>query len=196
MFEALVTEWPLLRHWLNENRQSLRLQQELAEAARDWAARSRSEDYLYQGARLLEVEEWSAAHPGELNPTEVAFIEAGAALRDREQTEAEAQRQRELAAAAKLAAEQKRRAEAIRRALVGVVLLLLAAIGAAIFAFFKQQEAQENANLAATKQAEALTNANLAATREAEAQRQANIAFSRQLAAQAAAEPRLDLALL
>jgi hypothetical protein len=53
----------------------------MSQAARDWHERGQEEVSLYRGARLLEVEEWAAANPGDINLTEAAFLEAGLAGR-------------------------------------------------------------------------------------------------------------------
>jgi WD40 repeat protein len=217
--EALIREWPLLRHWLNENRVGLRIQQQLSQATRDWDSRGRDEDSLYRGARLLEVEEWVADNPGEINPLEQAFIDASVEARERAASEKEAQRQRELEAARKLAeeaearreaeAQQAREAEArakeqaqaatsLRKravwlALAGVVAVILA-IFAGIFGVTSTRNANlaaTNANVAATREAEAKANANLAATRAAEANTaQAEAERQAQVAATREAEAR------
>jgi WD40 repeat protein/basic membrane lipoprotein Med (substrate-binding protein (PBP1-ABC) superfamily) len=109
--EALIREWPTLRGWLEENRDSLRLHRRLTEAAQDWAARNREADVLYRGARLAQACEWSALHQGDLNPLESEFLSASQSLADCEVSEREAQRQRELEAAQKLAEIEHQRAE-------------------------------------------------------------------------------------
>lgn len=163
--EALIREWPLLRHWLTENRQSLRLQQELGEAARNWEVHGRSNDYVYEGARLLEVEEWSAVHPGELNTLEAAFIEAGIAVRDREAQEKEAQRQKELAQAQTLAEEQRMRAEEqakaaakLRQRAIWVAGVGLVAVVLAVVALFLFGQAEVRRTQAEAAQATAVAN--------------------------------------
>ncbi len=150
--EALIRAWPTLRQWLDDDRQSLRIRQQLSRAARDWQERGRDEDSLYRGGRLLEVEEWVAANPDEINLLEQELLETSISARDREQTAKEAQRQRELEAAHQLAAEQQHRAEVVRRALILVAALLLLALGAAGFAFIKQREAEQQARLAFSRQ--------------------------------------------
>lgn len=198
--EALIQEWPLLRHWMDEDRQGLRIRHQLSQAARDWQDREQDEDSLYRGARLLEVEEWVSDNPDEINPLEQTFLAASIEARQREAAEEEAQRRRELAQAQALAKEQQQRAEEQARAAanlrkravwiagVGAVAILLA-IAAAGFGV----SSSRNANLAATREAEAQANANLAATRAAEAreaqteaERQAGIAAARETEARQA----------
>ncbi len=49
--EALIREWPTLRGWLEDNRESLRFHRHLTETAREWSASDRGQDLLYRGAR-------------------------------------------------------------------------------------------------------------------------------------------------
>jgi WD40 repeat protein len=53
--EALIREWPLLRQWLDENRQGLYLQRHLTEAAQSWDKLNRDNGELYRGTRLAGV---------------------------------------------------------------------------------------------------------------------------------------------
>ncbi|MFB9902824.1 nSTAND1 domain-containing NTPase [Allokutzneria oryzae] len=50
--EALLSNWPRLRDWLNEDRETLVRQRQLAAAARSWHTEGRSPDALWRGARL------------------------------------------------------------------------------------------------------------------------------------------------
>lgn len=50
--EALIREWPTLRSWINQNREMLRLQTEIARATRLWAEAGRSPSDLWRGVRL------------------------------------------------------------------------------------------------------------------------------------------------
>jgi hypothetical protein len=54
--EALIREWPALQGWLEENREGLRLQRQLTEAAQEWLEMDRTPDLLYRGARLEQFE--------------------------------------------------------------------------------------------------------------------------------------------
>jgi len=109
--EALIREWPTLRGWLEDNREGLRLHRHLTEAAQEWAALNREPDILYRGARLTQAHEWATTHDDEMNALEREFLAASIEAREREASEREAQRQRELEAAQKLAEAQKQRAE-------------------------------------------------------------------------------------
>jgi WD40 repeat protein len=109
--EALIREWPTLRTWLDENRESLRLHRHLTEAAQEWESMGHDPGGLYRGARLAQALEWSNSHHDDLNMLEASFLETSQALADQEAAEREAQRQRELEAARKLAENERARAE-------------------------------------------------------------------------------------
>ena len=115
--EALIREWPALRGWLNEDRESLRLHRRLTEAAQEWEKLSRDNGELYRGARLAQAVEWAAlpSHAGELNALERDFLSNSQEMAEREVREREAQRQRELEATQKLAETEHRSARRLRR---------------------------------------------------------------------------------
>ncbi|MFZ5818815.1 MAG: AAA family ATPase [Chloroflexota bacterium] len=143
--EALIREWPTLRTWLDENREGLRLHRHLTEAAQEWETLGRDPGGLYRGARLAQALEWSSVHADDLNLLERSFLEASQALANQEAAEREAQRQRELEAARKLAENERARAEeqthsnrrlkqravylAIAFAIVGVLALVASFLG-------------------------------------------------------------------
>ncbi|MGZ9223046.1 MAG: nSTAND1 domain-containing NTPase, partial [Anaerolineales bacterium] len=109
--EALIREWPTLRGWLEDNREGLRLHRQLTDAAWEWNALNRDPDLLYRGARLTQAQEWAAANKDEMNQLEQEFLDASISGSQREATEREAQRQRELEAAQRLAESEKQRAQ-------------------------------------------------------------------------------------
>jgi WD40 repeat protein/transcriptional regulator with XRE-family HTH domain len=109
--EALIREWPTLRGWLEDNRESLRLQRQFTDAAQEWLTTGREPDMLYRGARLAQLREWAQSHNDEMNPLEHEFLNASIESSEREATEREAQRQRELDTARKLAEAERQRAE-------------------------------------------------------------------------------------
>jgi len=171
--EALIREWPTLRGWLEDNRESLRLHRHLTEAAQEWLNANRDADMLYRGVRLTQTREWSKAHEDELTALESEFLKAAIESNEREAAEREEQRQRELIAARKLAETEHERAKEhsqsanrlrIRNQLittVGVIALILAVL-AGLFSI------QSNNNLDAARIANTQSAAN-AATAQAEA---------------------------
>lgn len=136
--EALIREWPTLRGWLEENRDGLRLHRQLTEAAQEWHATNRSEDMLFRGLRLAQVQAWAKTHAAEMNVLEQEFLAASQTWADQEYAEREAQRQRELDAAHNLAETQIHAAQQLRRRAVylfgTLVLAVIAALTAGIFA--------------------------------------------------------------
>jgi len=109
--EALIREWPTLRNWIDENREGLRLHRHLTEAAQEWESLGRDPGGLYRGARLAQALEWFNSHRDDLNILETSFLETSRALANQEAAEREAQRQRELESARKLAENERDRAE-------------------------------------------------------------------------------------
>ncbi|MFI0982545.1 hypothetical protein ACH4SP_36750 [Streptomyces sp. NPDC021093] len=81
--EALLHAWPRLRAWIDEDRERLRQQRLLTEAAADWAALGRDAGALYRGMRLSTAEEHfphSGAQCG-LTPPEREFLTVSLAAR-------------------------------------------------------------------------------------------------------------------
>lgn len=111
--EALIREWPALRRWLAEDRDGLRLHRHLTESAAAWERSGRDEGELYRGARLARALEWveQAEHGLDLTSLEREFLQASHEREEREALEREAQRQRELEAAQRIAETERRRAE-------------------------------------------------------------------------------------
>ena len=66
---------------------------------------------FYRGARLTQAQEWADTHMHEMNALEREFLAASIAWGEQEAAQREAQRQRELEAAQKLAESEKQRAE-------------------------------------------------------------------------------------
>ncbi|HOT93325.1 MAG TPA: SUMF1/EgtB/PvdO family nonheme iron enzyme [Anaerolineae bacterium] len=109
--EALIREWPQLRAWLEENRENLRIQRRLGEAAKEWKSLGKDEGALYRGARLVEAQEWALMHADELSDLEQEFMDASQALLARQTAEQKAQEQRELELTQQLLKEVTDRAD-------------------------------------------------------------------------------------
>ncbi|NIN34392.1 MAG: TIR domain-containing protein, partial [Gammaproteobacteria bacterium] len=80
--EALIRKWQRIREWMDEGREIARHKGILRQAAQEWERNKRSEDYLYQGARLMQMEEFLEAHHHDTSAVEKAFIAAGTAKRE------------------------------------------------------------------------------------------------------------------
>ena len=71
--EALIRGWPELRAWIDDEREQLRAERRLTEAATEWDQGGRDESLLYRGARLSA---WDDRRLGDLNDRERAFLAA------------------------------------------------------------------------------------------------------------------------
>lgn len=167
--EALIREWPRLREWLNQDRDSLKLHRNLTDAAREWELLERDEGALYRGARLAQAREWMAnelqSHSwlnaaARMNELESAFLDASIEFEERQAQEREAQRQRELLATQKLAEEKEARlkVQALANQELRRRAIFLASVGAlaivlALIAIFFAKSAGENAVSAQDAQA-------------------------------------------
>ncbi|MDX2937245.1 DNA-binding protein [Streptomyces ipomoeae] len=81
--EALISAWPRLRGWIEEDRERLRTHRRLTEAAQAWDELGREPGALYRGTRLDTAVELFAGpeRQGELTSLEGAFLAAGRAAR-------------------------------------------------------------------------------------------------------------------
>jgi WD40 repeat protein/DNA-binding SARP family transcriptional activator len=113
--EALIREWPMLRDWLNQDRENLRLHRRMADVAQEWERLEHDPGLLYRGAALAHALDWAADHRDELNPLERAFLETSTETSKREARDRQAQRQRELQTAQQLADAERRRADLERQ---------------------------------------------------------------------------------
>ena len=113
--EALIREWPTLRHWLDQDRTNLIHHRQLTADVADWLKLDRDPGALYRGARLEQILAWVEAFPDPLNVEEQAFLDAS---REVEADEV-AQRQR-LARA--------RRTQRILYGVAGVMVVVIVAV--------------------------------------------------------------------
>ncbi|KUN99686.1 hypothetical protein [Streptomyces caeruleatus] len=82
--EALITCWPRLSGWLEQDRERLRHHRRLTEAARAWLEHDRDPGGLYRGSRLARAEELFGDDDGTLTVSERAFLVAALEARDAE----------------------------------------------------------------------------------------------------------------
>jgi WD40 repeat protein len=148
--EALIREWPILRRWLDDNREALRLQRQVQEDAEAWRSLGEDAGALYRGVRLGQALEWVAEYDEELNELSHQFLITSKEVVEREETEREAARQRELEAAQRLAESERERAEEQAKTatqlrkwanyLIGLVVIALIMAGVAAFAMDQAQD--------------------------------------------------------
>lgn len=72
--EAVLHEWPRLRQWIEDDRESLRIQRSLTSAAVEWRRLDCDREALYRGTRLARAIEWREARDPPLNEAEREFL--------------------------------------------------------------------------------------------------------------------------
>lgn len=82
--EALLTCWPRLHRWIEEDRERLRHHRHLTEAARAWLEHDRDPGDLYRGSRLERAEESFPGHATDrgLTAAERSFLIAAVEARE------------------------------------------------------------------------------------------------------------------
>ncbi|WP_416977907.1 AAA family ATPase [Streptomyces sp. T028] len=82
--EALLTAWPRLREWIDEDRSDHLLRQRLEEDGRAWEGSHRDSSLLYRGSRLEQAHTWAkSAGDTFLTRSAVDFLAASVRLRRR-----------------------------------------------------------------------------------------------------------------
>jgi energy-coupling factor transporter ATP-binding protein EcfA2 len=119
--EALIRHWPLLRQWVNENRDALRKKRTIEEAAQEWLDKGKPGElaYLLSGSKLVDAEEFLQNHAESVSLSSLAqeFIEVSKRERDRILKEEEARKQRELQNIRQLLEEEEKARQAESKAL-------------------------------------------------------------------------------
>jgi WD40 repeat protein/ABC-type dipeptide/oligopeptide/nickel transport system ATPase component len=74
--EALIRNWSLLRDWLNTNRDRLRRQRRIELTAQEWESTGKQShgDYLLQGLRLRDAEDFLRSYPDDLSALAQQYI--------------------------------------------------------------------------------------------------------------------------
>jgi energy-coupling factor transporter ATP-binding protein EcfA2 len=74
--ETLIRHWSLLRNWLDESREMLRRQRQIEHQAREWqnTGQPRSPEYLLQGDRLVDAEDYLKTSPDDLSELAQSYI--------------------------------------------------------------------------------------------------------------------------
>jgi WD40 repeat protein/serine/threonine protein kinase len=135
--EAILREWKRLRGWLNESREEIRLQRQLAAMAAEWHAARQDSSFLVAGSRLEQFERWMRDTRLALTQLERSYLDAS--LTERERREAQ-ERERQVREAA-----LERRSRNFLRVLVAVfAIATMIAIGLTAFAFSERHNAQNN----------------------------------------------------
>jgi DNA-binding SARP family transcriptional activator/WD40 repeat protein len=131
--EALLTGWPRLRGWLEDDAAGRAVRRHLAPAAREWASRGRPDEELYRGARLAAALDWAADPDADVTAVERRFLDASKARADAELTEARELLDHEVT--------ERRRT---RRLASGLAALLVVALVATVLAVVAQRGAERS----------------------------------------------------
>lgn len=142
--EALMKNWRRLGQWMRVDDSFRRWQEQLRATMRQWEKSDEDQGALLRGKPLIDAEEWLLQRSIQISPAEQSFINLSLALRDREQKEKNAARQRIFIG--------------LTVALVGALLLA----GVALFqwrqADYQRQQAQVNELRATSLSAKVLLN--------------------------------------
>jgi serine/threonine protein kinase len=122
--EALLSEWPRFRDWIDEARDDLLTRRRIEVAAHDWLAASSDASFLYTGGRLELAESWAAESGFELTEDDQRFLSESRTRVDRDR------------------AARTRRRRRIVEALAGIAVVTAAA---AVFALFQRSAADREA---------------------------------------------------
>jgi WD40 repeat protein/serine/threonine protein kinase len=128
--EALLTAWPRLRDWIDEDRAGLVQHRRFIDAVRVWVDSGQHSDDLYRGVRLATVNSWLERGRTQLQPAEQEFLARSNAAEY----------------AGQIAA--KRRTRRLRTLVAALSVLLLVAGGAVVVATQLRQDAQDERNRA------------------------------------------------
>lgn len=121
--EALLTEWPRLRDWIDESHEDVVRHTKLSAEAQEWQDAGENQDYLPSGTRLDDYVDWAAATSMLLTNCEKAYLDAAV----------EKRRETRCAEDDRIAQERKVERSAKRR-LWGLVaaVVVLASVGVGI----------------------------------------------------------------
>lgn len=132
--EALIREWPALREWVTQNREELRLERRLLQAAEEWQSLNRDRGALLQGARLAQAEDWLSRHT-DAPALMRQFVQASVAARAEAAAKEREAQERELAQQKAAAVLARRSAARLRWFAGALTVMLLVAAGSAWFAY-------------------------------------------------------------
>ena len=134
--EALIRKWNRIKNWMEEDREAARLTGILRNATLEWKRSNESSDYLFVGARLVQIEALLKSHAENLTNAEIQFVNAS--IKWREELE-----KKELKAVYELAAVK---IKAVKRSRVIIFIVLIALISL-IYLTFNLKVAENNAQI-------------------------------------------------
>jgi WD40 repeat protein len=137
--DALLSAWPRLRTWIEENAEALRARRRILEGARAWAEAGQEEAALWRGSQLMVAREWAGIpeRRAELPGRAVEFVDAS------------------VAAGTVREAAERRRVRRLRGTVAVLAALVLVVAGLSGYAFSLRQKSvsAEHAAVVSAKQA-------------------------------------------
>ena len=152
--EALLAAWMRLRGWIDEGRDDIRAQRQLASAAAEWEVGERDPSFLLRGARLEQTAAWIGESTLALSDADRGFVDASLHQREEEREASRRQQEHERSL--------ERRSVQRLRALValGVTAALVASALTAI-AVRQRSSARRDARVATSRELASAAQANL-----------------------------------
>lgn len=134
--DALLTNWPRLRAWLDARRDDIVQRQRLQGAVGEWEQSGRDPGFLLPEPKLVAYEDWTADTGMVLTPAERAYLEASrdAVARRHEREQQRQEREQRL---------ERRSVHRTRAVAVVSVVAALIATGLSLFAFGERDRATE-----------------------------------------------------
>jgi basic membrane lipoprotein Med (substrate-binding protein (PBP1-ABC) superfamily)/DNA-binding SARP family transcriptional activator/class 3 adenylate cyclase len=120
--EALLGTWQRLRIWIDDAREDLRQNQQLAHAAAEWRGSAQDPSFLLRGTRLEQLEAWLATSDLVVGQPERAYLKASIDRREGDRAREESRH-----------TEQRRLERRARRRLVGLVAAIAMLVAAATY---------------------------------------------------------------
>ena len=148
--EALLHEWPRLRGWIEEDRETIVVRGQLREAAASWIDLDRDEGTLYRGTRLQVALDVTDAQADSLPQVEHEFLDASNNARDRDTREAAERIERQARANRRLR---------IQLAAIGIALVV--ALVGGFLAVDQRREAQQERRAATARELAVASEASL-----------------------------------
>ncbi|HXD10522.1 MAG TPA: SUMF1/EgtB/PvdO family nonheme iron enzyme, partial [Anaerolineales bacterium] len=127
--EKLIDAWPWLKKLVNENRDVIALQNEIAADAREWDDHQRDPSYFYTGARLANAREKLEVKKLVLSGLAQSFVDAGIQMEESKRQEEAKRRQKEIDDAHKIAVTERQ----ARQRTLGFLVIALMLVGVLAF---------------------------------------------------------------
>ena len=133
--EAILREWERLRGWLNESRDDIKLQRQLASTAYEWEHAGKEPSFLLRGSRLTSLAKWSSETSLALTEKEHHYLQESLNEQHR-QLATEIERQ------ARVKALEQRSIRFLRILVAVLLVAVLGAFGLSGYAVSNANEAQ------------------------------------------------------